>query len=502
MKSENIKDRDSKIAFLQKVIDVVSKFLKINFELHFIDYYFLETIPNEPTLSVKPSKIVAGHEPEQTNLLLQRIAFVISHKVNISPVTNGKVSKDTPKKDESPTKPKTRKSSDPKPKVSRTVSKEETKPSKAKSISKNSSKDGSQYKKPKKIEKQKTIREKTVELTNSLESGNLSSIPPDASLEAQVVEENKTLEPRKKSGDRKSSSGDSRKSSAEKNKTTEENSRKNKTSEERKSSGRKKSGTERKLSIPEEPPQIENDDTKQLVHQEEKKAETEKVDSLTNIVSPEKKLESLQEEPPKLNKIQETPPEVPPPLNRQNSILNRPRTSLRPPSARPPSARPGAPRRRDKSIEIVLQPNEPTKIAGINVKLESELEDDGENLLVIENSNVEDEFLGNKNVDHMIIDEDNQQGHLVKQILETQKELVQGEKSDIEKAIKDRKNRQTSASQLDSLRLLIQSLTKAVNPTGKLLDYIPEDIDSMQLELTMWRDNYSQAAAELRREMT
>lgn len=42
----------------------------------------------------------------------------------------------------------------------------------------------------------------------------------------------------------------------------------------------------------------------------------------------------------------------------QSSLVNRPRTSLRPPSARPPSARPGAPRRRDKNIEIILQPND------------------------------------------------------------------------------------------------------------------------------------------------
>ncbi|VFV29355.1 Hypothetical predicted protein [Lynx pardinus] len=54
MKSDNVKDKDAKISFLQKAIDVVVM------------------VSGEP-LSVKPVRIVAGHEPERTNELLQRI---------------------------------------------------------------------------------------------------------------------------------------------------------------------------------------------------------------------------------------------------------------------------------------------------------------------------------------------------------------------------------------------------------------------------------------------
>lgn len=60
--------------------------------------------------------------------------------------------------------------------------------------------------------------------------------------------------------------------------------------------------------------------------------------------------------------------------------------------------------------------------------------------------------------------------------------------------------RQSSARQMNSLRDIIQNLTKSVNPFGKLMDFIPEDIDAMQLELTMWRDTYTQVVNELRRE--
>ncbi|XP_046903159.1 TRAF3-interacting protein 1 isoform X2 [Hypomesus transpacificus] len=55
MKSDNVKDKDSKIAFLQKALDVVM------------------LVSGEP-LAAKPARIVAGHEPERTNELLQAIA--------------------------------------------------------------------------------------------------------------------------------------------------------------------------------------------------------------------------------------------------------------------------------------------------------------------------------------------------------------------------------------------------------------------------------------------
>lgn len=50
----NFQDKDAKISFLQKAIDVVV------------------LVSGEP-LSAKPARIVAGHEPERTNELLQRI---------------------------------------------------------------------------------------------------------------------------------------------------------------------------------------------------------------------------------------------------------------------------------------------------------------------------------------------------------------------------------------------------------------------------------------------
>ncbi|ESO06125.1 hypothetical protein HELRODRAFT_64267 [Helobdella robusta] len=65
MNSDNVKEKDSKIAFLQKVIDIVS-------------------LVNDTTISVKPSKIIAGNDPEKTNELLQLLAKAINKKHSIS----------------------------------------------------------------------------------------------------------------------------------------------------------------------------------------------------------------------------------------------------------------------------------------------------------------------------------------------------------------------------------------------------------------------------------
>ena len=120
----------------------------------------------------------------------------------------------------------------------------------------------------------------------------------------------------------------------------------------------------------------------------------------------------------------------------QSSLVNRPRTSLRPPSARPPSARPGAPRRRDKNIEIILQPNDQIKMSGIQVKLETfgDLDDDGDNLVIIENPNANNNAVNEPESnltesEKMMQTENIEQGHLVQQILETQKELIQNDGS-------------------------------------------------------------------------
>ncbi|XP_070694199.1 TRAF3-interacting protein 1 isoform X2 [Pempheris klunzingeri] len=63
LKSDNVKDKDSKIVFLQKAIDVVM-------------------LVSGESLTAKPARIVAGHEPEKTNELLQAMAKCCLNKMS------------------------------------------------------------------------------------------------------------------------------------------------------------------------------------------------------------------------------------------------------------------------------------------------------------------------------------------------------------------------------------------------------------------------------------
>ena len=53
---------------------------------------------------------------------------------------------------------------------------------------------------------------------------------------------------------------------------------------------------------------------------------------------------------------------------------------------------------------------------------------------------------------------------------------------------------------IDKLRTSIQTLTRSVNPLGKIFDFIQEDLDSMQQELEKWKSENSQNQVALQRE--
>lgn len=205
--------------------------------------------------------------------------------------------------------------------------------------------------------------------------------------------------------------------------------------------------------------------------------------------------------------------------------IERPRTSLRPPSARPASSRPAAPRRRDKNVEIVLQPEETMRLGDISVKMENfskELEDDGENLVIIEDSAVvSDNFMSERlSLNKSELINEDEQGKLVQQILETEKNfesalgMEKNKKTEIVSCqwLKcktlvsilysqvDESKAQTNVKQIENLKESIQKLVRSVNPMGKLMDFVQEDIDSMQREFSKWNEIYKQSSIDLKKE--
>ena len=53
---------------------------------------------------------------------------------------------------------------------------------------------------------------------------------------------------------------------------------------------------------------------------------------------------------------------------------------------------------------------------------------------------------------------------------------------------------------MDELRESIQTLTRSIHPLGKLMDFLQEDIDSMQMESARWRNIYNTTKDDLKKE--
>lgn len=162
-------------------------------------------------------------------------------------------------------------------------------------------------------------------------------------------------------------------------------------------------------------------------------------------------------------------------------------------SARPSSSRPAPPR-------VVTKANDDTKL--IEAELEEKLRllnaKPVENLITENNSNREDDhdfIVTNVKSEELELSDrplssvtQEQKGSLVKQLVDTKKEL---EGSQTSEAPNDEKKsvRQTNRD-IERLRQTIQSLSQTANPLGKVLDYLQEDIDFMVTELKSWQQEY------------
>ena len=63
-----------------------------------------------------------------------------------------------------------------------------------------------------------------------------------------------------------------------------------------------------------------------------------------------------------------------------------------------------------------------------------------------------------------------------------------------------RRERELASREIERLRGSVQTLTRAANPLGKVMDFLQEDVDSMQRELAMWQRTNLELMAQLRME--
>ncbi|CAN7940273.1 unnamed protein product [Ixodes pacificus] len=176
------------------------------------------------------------------------------------------------------------------------------------------------------------------------------------------------------------------------------------------------------------------------------------------------------------------------------------RSSLR--SSRPRSSRPAAPRIRKKEevpAESAAAPRAATAKSVENVILDGnapENEEDKEEEFVVAEPLVEPVTVKLEPPTQEAIQE-SEQGSLVKQLLETKKELEQGSQrpstglSMTEPARSAAATKVHTQDKTDVLRGHIQAVSRGALPLGRLLDVLSEDLDYMNTELKAWAEEHA-----------
>lgn len=179
----------------------------------------------------------------------------------------------------------------------------------------------------------------------------------------------------------------------------------------------------------------------------------------------------------------------------------RPPTRHQRSSARPSSSRPAPPRVIPKVIEDkkIVEADIEEKLRLLNAKpvenliTENLTNDDNDQDFIVTNVIQSEELESNDRLESDLMTE--QKGSLVKQLVDTKKELEGNQSSDLTKD--DKKPIRQTNRDIEKLRQTIQSLSQTANPLGKVLDYLQEDIDSMLSELKTWREEYKRNVQSL-----
>ncbi|KAK9871865.1 hypothetical protein WA026_015111 [Henosepilachna vigintioctopunctata] len=488
--AENVKEREAKIAFLNKLIDAVK-------------------ITTNTDLKVRATKIVAGLQVNETNLLLQAIAYGIDNKLDTSQYKNEQVkTKKNPIKES-----KTNKS----PKDGKSPKDQKNDGIRSKSKIRDLSKD-------RKIHSKGGIEKKGKEAKADNSSSRLGKSDVKPKLSKKISENESPPSISKTSID-----------------SLIENQEINKAD-----SSTMILDNSILKNLPKSPIESENKDESTAVLTEEtderprtrdvqngylSKTEKEEMRKSEDILLDRKGVSEEQAdvlvlesginiEPPIARQISARPKSARPKSGElkekydkqsenekafrqdvsdnivlQTKTVPRPKSSLRPPSVRPSSARPGAPRLRpDSSIPI----QEVVPMGKINVIVENFDKDvDDEETVVIHNAPEE-----TMNMEQTMDLNAKNQSHLVEQILNQieNSEEVAKQNSELHWDHDNHKGRDTTSKEMNQLRNLVQNFTKTANPLGKLLNYLHEDIETMHAELQQWIKTKSQLFLEIEKQ--
>ncbi|XP_012866225.1 PREDICTED: TRAF3-interacting protein 1 isoform X3 [Dipodomys ordii] len=551
MKSDNVKDKDAKISFLQKAIDVVVM------------------VSGEP-LSVKPARIVMGIEPERTNELLQTIGKCCLNKLSSDDAVKRVLAGE--KADMRGRAPRASKSQEP---DNKNVKEEESRAHKE--DKRNSEmKDGSTSREGKhkeELKEETKSREKDRDKEKSKENGRDRHEDPDKD-KYREGEREKSRNRAKQDRDRDKDRGHKdRDRDADREKERERRSEGGKEKERLKDRDRErdrdkgKDRERRRVKNGEHAKDHERDKNREQDKLEKKsttsaevskklsdaslkdcKAEIEveiststgklsknakrrpknavegRKDTKTseNSLSPEKEHNSSYRKAKKERAMMQlgdstsdADGEAGPALQEKSEVSETAEIPSELSSnvrriPRPGSARPAPPRvKRQESMETLPADRSGSGKTVSNVIIDSQNSDnEDDEQFVVEAAPQLSEMSEIEMGSAMELEDNEKHGGLVKKILETKKDYEKlqqacksGEKEKslvFESAWK--KEKDIVSKEIEKLRMSIQTLCKSALPLGKIMDYIQEDVDAMQNELQLWRSENKQHAEALQKE--
>ncbi|XP_009459364.1 PREDICTED: TRAF3-interacting protein 1 [Nipponia nippon] len=558
LKSDNVKDKDAKISFLQKAIDAVVM------------------VTGEP-LSVKPARVVAGHEPEKTNEFLQAIGKCclnkLSSDVAVKRILAGeradakgkppsskfrdKESRESKteeqkshrdKEGRGDTEIKDRSSSkDRKPKGDL---KEREKQSDKQKDNEDRHKDPERdtFKEGEKQERERNKSRTTKQGRETEKNKGKGDIEPEDDLERDKGQEREKKneggreKDRLKGRDKDKARDREREKDRDRGKDRERDRQRDreKDGERLKEHGRDKAekksadseeSTPRKIQRPTKDskcqPDNESESPAGIPRQPSTKGSrqcarpggegTVETKSMADRIS-EDNVAKLQEkaEPglavkQKEGEAENVPPEKPAVSENGEVPNDLPPHPIQRRIPRPSSARPAPPRvKRQESAEVLLPEKSGSGKMVSNVIIDQQTSDDDDDQFVVEASLPLPEMPEMEMEPEVELVEDEKHGGLVKRILETKKDYEASQKSSktterekpfVSEAAR-KKERDLVAKEIEKFQVSIQTLCRSALTLGRIMDYIQEDMDAMKNELQMWRHENRQHAEALQKEQS
>ncbi|XP_026972718.1 TRAF3-interacting protein 1 isoform X7 [Sagmatias obliquidens] len=519
MKSDNVKDKDAKISFLQKAIDVVVM------------------VSGEPLLA-KPARIVAGHEPERTNELLQRIGKCCLNKLSSDDAVKRVLAGEKVE-----TKGRSSLTSKPQELDNKNVRQEASRVHKDKEDRRNSeinernTSGGRKQKEELKEESKPREKERDREKAKENDGDRHKDPERDKCHEGESERAKNRARPERardkgaeRESERKNEGGKEekwkdRESERERHKGQER-------ARQRVRDGQRSRDPDRERSHEREKPgrktEISTRASRSVTTKTSKRRSKNSVEgtkeantnsaSVSDANSSSLPRESAEPEPAvkqKGDSPSDAEGDVGPSGQEKCEVPENSELPGELPAAvrripRPGSARPAPPRvRRPESAEVPTDRTGSGKTVS-NVIVESQNSDSEDaDQFVVEAAPQLSETSELEMVQAVEL-EDEKHGGLVKKILETKKDYEKlqqspkpGEKEKLlvfESAWK--KEKDIVSKEIEKLRVSIQTLCRSALPLGKIMDYIQEDVDAMQNELQLWHSENRQHAEALRKEQS